>query len=110
MVKLKSEVKGFIYDTCYGEVKKVFNDSLTKQEIKTIAKVLGDDRKLPYGTSMLDKIRRIWKQLLLAEDAMLIYRTTRAPERRVFKIFVGNMDDKDIEAYVQRVANKFKYI
>jgi intein/homing endonuclease len=58
--------------------------------------------------SILDKIRRIWKQLLLAEDAMLIYRTTRAPERRVFKVFVGNMDDKDIESYVQRVANKFK--
>jgi hypothetical protein len=71
-------------------------------------RLLGDDRKLPYGTSMLDKIRRIWKQLLLAEDAMLIYRTSRAPERRVFKIFVGNMDDKDIEPYVQRVANKFK--
>ena len=71
-------------------------------------RILGDDRKLPYGTSMLDKIRRIWKQLLLAEDAMLIYRTSRAPERRIFKIFVGNMDDKDIEAYVQRVASKFK--
>jgi hypothetical protein len=71
-------------------------------------RILGDDRKLPYGTSMLDKIRRIWKQLLLAEDAMLIYRTSRAPERRVFKVFVGNMDDKDIEAYVQRIANKFK--
>jgi hypothetical protein len=71
-------------------------------------RLLGDDRKLPYGTSMLDKIRRIWKQLLLAEDAMLIYRISRAPERRVFKIFVGNMDDKDVEAYVQRVANKFK--
>jgi hypothetical protein len=71
-------------------------------------RLLGDDRKLPYGTSMLDKVRRIWKQLLLAEDAMLIYRTTRAPERRVFKVFVGNMDDKDIESYVQRVANKFK--
>ena len=39
---------------------------------------------------------------------MLIYRTSRAPERRVFKIFVGNMDDKDIEPYVQKVANKFK--
>jgi hypothetical protein len=39
---------------------------------------------------------------------MLIYRTSRAPERRIFKIFVGNMDDKDIEAYVQRVASKFK--
>jgi len=71
-------------------------------------RLLGDDRKLPYGTSMLEKARRIWKQLLLAEDAMLIYRTSRAPERRVFKVFVGNMDDKDVEPYVQRVANKFK--
>ena len=71
-------------------------------------RLLGDDRKLPYGTSMLEKARRIWKQLLLSEDAMLIYRTSRAPERRVFKIFVGNMDDKDVEPYVQRVANKFK--
>jgi hypothetical protein len=71
-------------------------------------RLLGDDRKLPYGTSMLEKARRIWKQLLLSEDAMLIYRTARAPERRVFKVFVGNMDDKDVEAYVQRVANKFK--
>lgn len=58
--------------------------------------------------SMLEKARRIWKQLLLAEDAMLIYRTSRAPERRVFKVFVGNMDDNDVEAYVNRVANKFK--
>jgi hypothetical protein len=71
-------------------------------------RLMGDDRKLPYGTSMLEKARRIWKQLLLSEDAMLIYRTSRAPERRVFKVFVGNMDDKDVEAYVQRVANKFK--
>ena len=71
-------------------------------------RLLGDDRKLPYGTSSLEKVRRIWKQLLLSEDAMLIYRTSRAPERRVFKVFVGNMDDKDVEPYIQRVANKFK--
>jgi hypothetical protein len=71
-------------------------------------RLLGDDRKLPYGTSMLEKARRIWKQLMLSEDAMLIYRTSRAPERRVFKVYVGNMDDKDVEPYVQRVANKFK--
>jgi hypothetical protein len=71
-------------------------------------RLLGDDRKLPYGTSMLEKSRRIWKQLVLSEDAMLIYRTSRAPERRVFKVFVGNMNDNDVEAYVQRVANKFK--
>jgi hypothetical protein len=71
-------------------------------------RLLGDDRRLPYGTSMLEKARRIWKQLLLAEDAMLVYRTSRAPERRVFKVFVGNMDDKDVEAYIGKVANKFK--
>ena len=71
-------------------------------------RLLGDDRKLPYGTSMLEKARRIWKQLLLSEDAMMIYRTSRAPERRVFKVFVGNMNDDDVEAYVNRVADKFK--
>ena len=71
-------------------------------------RLLGDDRRLPYGTSMLEKARRIWKQLLLSEDAMLIYRVTRAPERRIFKIFVGDIDDQDVPAYVQKMANSFK--
>ena len=71
-------------------------------------RLLGDDRRLPYGTSMLEKARRIWKQLLLSEDAMLVYRVTRAPERRVYKIYVGNIDDKDVEAYVNEIANRFK--
>ena len=39
---------------------------------------------------------------------MLVYRVTRAPERRVFKVYVGNIDDEDVESYVQKVANKFK--
>jgi len=73
-------------------------------------RLLGDDRKLPYGTSILEKVRRIWKQLLLSEDAMLVYRVTRAPERRVYKIFVGNMDDKDIDPYVDKIANNFKRV
>jgi hypothetical protein len=71
-------------------------------------RLLGDDRRLPYGTSVLEKARRIWKQLLLSEDAMLIYRVTRAPERRIFKIFVGNIDEKDVPAYIQKIANNFK--
>lgn len=73
-------------------------------------RLLGDDRRLPYGTSLLEKSRRIWKQLLLAEDAMLVYRVTRAPERRIYKVFVGNMDDKDIDAYVDKIANNFKRV
>jgi hypothetical protein len=57
---------------------------------------------------MTEKARRIWKQLVLAEDAMLVYRTSRAPERRVFKVYVGNMDDADVYPYVQRFAQQFK--
>ncbi len=71
-------------------------------------RLLGDDRRLPYGTSVLEKARRIWKQLLLSEDAMLVYRVTRAPERRIYKIFVGNIDDADVEGYVNEIANRFK--
>lgn len=71
-------------------------------------RLLGDDTKLPYGVSFLEKVRKIWKQLILSEDAMLTYRITRAPERRIFNIDVGNIDDKDIEAHVQKVAQKFK--
>ena len=71
-------------------------------------RLLGDDRKLPYGTSFLEKARRIWKQLLLSEDAMLVYRVTRAPERRIYKVYVGNIDDADVEAYVNSIADRFK--
>ena len=92
------------------KVKFVWKDKAMELNSWEVAhfRLLGDDRRLPYGTSMLEKARRVWKQMLLAEDAMLVYRTSRAPERRIFKIFVGNMDDKDVESYVQRVANKFK--
>jgi len=58
--------------------------------------------------SFLEKARRVWKQLLLSEDAMLTYRVTRAPERRVYKIFVGNIDDADVEPYVNAIADRFK--
>ncbi len=71
-------------------------------------RLLGDDRRLPYGTSVLEKARRIWKQLILSEDSMLVYRVTRAPERRVYKIYVGNIDDADVAQYVNEIADRFK--
>ena len=73
-------------------------------------RLMGDDRRLPYGTSVLEKSRRIWKQLILAEDSMLVYRVTRAPERRVYKIYVGNIDEADVPAYVNQIADRFKRI
>jgi hypothetical protein len=71
-------------------------------------RLLGDDRRMPYGMSVLDKVRRTWKMLTLVEDAMMVYRITRAAERRVFKIDVGNLPTEDIEAYVKVVASGIK--
>ena len=71
-------------------------------------RLLGEDKRLPYGTSILEKARRIWKQLIMSEDAMLVYRVTRAPERRIYKIYVGNIDDADVPAYVNSIADRFK--
>lgn len=71
-------------------------------------RLLGDDKYIPYGSSILNKIRRVFRQLIMAEDAMLTYRIIRAGEKRVFKIDVGNIDEDDIEAYTQRIAARFK--
>jgi hypothetical protein len=71
-------------------------------------RILGDDRFLPYGRSMLDSGRKIWKQLQLAEDAMLIYRLTRAPERRVFYLDVANIPPNDVEQYIMQARDKLK--
>jgi intein/homing endonuclease len=58
--------------------------------------------------SVLNKIRRVFRQLVMAEDAMLTYRIIRAGEKKVFKIDVGNIDEDDIEEYIYKVATKFK--
>lgn len=71
-------------------------------------RILGDDKYLPYGSSILNKVRRVFRQLVLAEDAMLTYRIVRAGDRRIYKIDVGNMDIDDIEEYIYKVATKFK--
>lgn len=71
-------------------------------------RLLTDSLFLPYGQSVLHKARRHFRMLTMMEDMMLIYRLERSVERRVFKIFVGNLDEADIPAYVQEIANTFK--
>ena len=71
-------------------------------------RVLGNDKYAPYGTSVLESARRIWRQLTLMEDAMMAYRIVRAPERRVFKIDVGGIPPEDIEQYMQKVITNMK--
>ena len=73
-------------------------------------RILGDDRFLPYGRSILDSSRKVWRQLLMAEDAMLIYRISRAPERRVFYVDVGNIPPRDVDSYMQAARDKLKRV
>ena len=71
-------------------------------------RILGNDKHAPYGTSVLEPARRIWRQLTLLEDAMMAYRIVRSPERRVFKIDVGNIAPNDVEQYMQKVMTQMK--
>ena len=71
-------------------------------------RVLGQDKYNPYGTSVLEPARRIWRQLTLLEDAMMAYRIVRSPERRAFYIDVGNIPPQDIEQYMQKVMTQMK--
>jgi hypothetical protein len=69
-----------------------------------------DSNFLPYGKSMVEGGRRIWKQLSLMEDAMLIHRIMRAPEKRVFKIDVGNIPPNEVDNYMQKIINSSKKV
>jgi hypothetical protein len=71
-------------------------------------RILGNDKYAPYGTSILEPARRIWRQLTLMEDAMMAYRVIRSPERRVFKIDVGSIPPQDVEQYMQKIVTQMK--
>ena len=66
----------------------------------------GLDRFWPFGQSILENIFKVYKQKELLEDAILIYRVQRAPERRMFKIDVGNMPSHMAMAFVERIKNE----
>ena len=71
-------------------------------------RILGNDKQMPYGTSVLEPSRRIWRQLTLMEDAMMAYRVVRSSERRVFKIDVGAIPPQDVEQYMQKIVTQLK--
>ena len=71
-------------------------------------RLLSDSNMLPYGKSMIEGARKVWKQLTLMEDAMLIHRIMRAPEKRVFKVDIGNIPPNEVDNYMQRIINKMK--
>ena len=66
----------------------------------------GLDTKWPFGTSLLENVYKVYKQKEMLEDAILIYRIQRAPERRIFKIDVGNMPSHLAMGFVERIKNE----
>lgn len=73
-------------------------------------RLLSDTNFLPYGKSMLEGCRKVWKQIVLLEDAMLIHHIMRAPEKRVFNIDVGNIPPNEVDAYMQKIIQNTKKI
>ena len=71
-------------------------------------RLLTDSNYLPYGRAYLEPARKVFKQLMLMEDAMLIHRIMRAPEKRVFYINIGNIETDKVEQFMADTANKMK--
>tara|TARA_R110002020_G_scaffold166156_3_gene354023 strand:+ start:1212 stop:3218 length:2007 start_codon:yes stop_codon:yes gene_type:complete len=71
-------------------------------------RILGNDKYAPYGTSILEPARRIWRQLTLMEDAMMAYRVIRSSERRLFKIDVGAIPPQEVEQYMEKIVSQLK--
>lgn len=71
-------------------------------------RLLKDSIFLPYGVSILHKARRAWRMWSMMEDAMLIYRLDKSVERRIYKVYVGAIDNQDVPAYLQQIADGFK--
>jgi hypothetical protein len=71
-------------------------------------RLLTDTNFLPYGRSYLEPGRKLFKQYTLMEDAMLIHRIVRAPEKRIFYVNVGNIAPTEVENFMQKTISKMK--
>jgi len=73
-------------------------------------RLLTDSNFLPYGRSLIEPARKVWKQLTLMEDAMMIHRIMRAPEKRVFKIDIGNIPPNEVDTHMQTIIQQMKKV
>lgn len=80
--------------------------AINAEHVVHISLTEGLDVYWPFGNSVLENVFKCFKQKELLEDSIIIYRVQRAPERRVFKIDVGNMPSHMAMAYVERIKNE----
>ena len=102
----------FLVESTTSEHRYKSEKSATREELENYEvahfRLLSDSNYLPYGKSQVEGGRKIYKQLTLMEDAMLIHRIMRAPEKRVFKLDIGNIPPNEVDNYMQQVINKMK--
>lgn len=86
------------------------NDKVIEFENYEVAhfRLISDTNYLPYGRSFVEPARKIFKQLTLMEDAMLIHRIMRAPEKRTFYVNVGQIPPNEVEQFMQKTINTMK--
>ena len=89
-----------------GRQTETTENSIDAENVVHLSLTEGLDANWPFGTSILENIFKVFKQKELLEDAIIIYRVQRAPERRVFYIDVGNMPTHMAMGYVERVKNE----
>lgn len=83
------------------------NKTIEKWQILHL-RMPGNDQFWPYGCSVIEPARRVWRQLILMEDAVMVYRMVRSPERRVFYIGIGNVSPQDVPAYMEKAKTQLK--
>jgi hypothetical protein len=71
-------------------------------------RLLADANYLPYGRSYIEPARKTYKAYVLMKDAMLLHRITRAPEKRVFYVDIGNLPPNEVDGYMEKLKNKMK--
>ena len=102
----------YLIETTTDQHRYKAQDSATKTELENYEvahfRLLSDSNYLPYGKSQIEGTRKIWKQLSLMEDAMMIHRIMRAPEKRVFKLDIGNIPPSEVENFMQKTISKMK--
>jgi hypothetical protein len=99
----------FLYEGTHKSYTNAKREHLESFEIAHF-RLLSDTNFLPYGKSMIEPARKLFKQLTLMEDAMLIQRIMRAPERRIFKIDVGNIPPHEVDQHIQNIISKMKKV
>ena len=98
-----------------GEYEINFNHTISenvKYDVFEVAhfRMISDSNFLPYGRSMLEGARQEFQKLMMLEDAMLIHRIMRAPEKRVFKIDIGNIPPNEVDSFMEQIINKMKKV